>query len=185
MKSTGFSFGRAVRSFGAFVVFLSAAVLLSACKTPDDEIVLPAGIEELSPDSPLIGTWQDSSGSTYEISENEFSNYGESYESYAGNNLVIKMTSENSGYIYIKYTRAAYVDEDGKWNYTTDAAKAPDIGKWYAVAYRELGDSSIQISGAYKSDGKTSAESLEDAITEFTIENGYFGIFSECRKISG
>lgn len=185
MKSISFSFGRVVRSFGAFVVFLSAAVLLSACKTPDDEIVLPAGIEELSPDSPLIGTWQDSFGSTYEISENEFSNYGESYESYAGNNLVIKMTSENSGYIYIKYTRAAYVDADGKWNYTTDETKAPDIGKWYAVAYRKLGDSSIHISGAYKTGGRTSVEFLEDAIAEFTIANGYFEAFSECSKISG
>ena len=181
MKSISFSFGRVVRSFGAFVVFLSAAVFLSACKTPDDEIVLPVGIEELSPDSPLIGTWQDSFGPTYEISENEFSNYGESYESYAGNNLVIKMTSENSGYIYIKYTRAA----DENWDYTTDETKAPDIGKWYAVAYRELGDSSIHISGAYKTGGKTSAESLEDAIAEFTIANGYFGTFSECSKISG
>lgn len=171
MKSISFSFGRTVRSFGAFVVFLSAAVLLSACKTPDDEIVKIT----------LIGTWQDSFGSTYEISENEFSNYGESYESYAGNNLVIKMTSENSGYIYIKYTRAA----DENWDYTTDETKAPDIGKWYAVAYRELGDSSIHISGAYKTGGKTSAESLEDAIAEFTIANGYFETFSECSKISG
>lgn len=175
MKSISFSFGRVVRSFGAFVVFLSAAVFLSACKTPDDEIVKIT----------LIGTWQDSFGSIYEISENEFSNYGESYESYAGNNLVIKMTSENSGYIYIKYTRAAYVDADGKWNYTTDETKSPDIGKWYAVAYRELGDSSIHISGAYKVGGRTSVESLEDAIAEFTIANGYFGTFSECSKISG
>lgn len=180
MKSIRFSFSRAVKIFGAVVAALSAAVSVSSCKTPDDEVFLPAGIEELSSDSLLIGKWQDSSGSIYEISEDTFSNYGDSYESYAGNSLVIKVTSDDSGYMYIKYTRAA----DENWNYTTDATKAPDIGKWYAVAYKGLTASSVSLSGAYKAGGNTSAATLEEAIAEFTIENGYFAFFSECAKRS-
>ena len=167
--------------FSAILLLLSLSIFLASCKPePDPETLLPQGIEELSTDSPLIGKWKDSDSSIYEISQNEFSNYSDTYLSYAGNNLVISKTSENSGYIYIQYTRAA----DENWNYTTDKTKAPDIGKWYAISYKGLTASSIQISGAYKYDGKTSTETLEEAMAEFTIENGYFAMYSDCVKIS-
>ena len=170
--------------FSAILLFLSLSIFLASCKPePDPETLLPQGIEELSTDSPLIGKWQDSHNSIYEISQNEFSNYGDGYDSYAGNNLVISKTSENSGYIYIQYTRAA----DENWNYTTDKEKAPDIGNWYAISYKELKENSIQLSAAYKSkesEGKTSTETLKEAITEFTIDNGYFETYSDCTKLS-
>ena len=167
--------------FSAILLLLSLSIFLASCKPePDPETLLPQGIEELSTDSPLIGKWQDSSYSIYEISQNEFSNYGDNYLSYAGNNLVISKTSENSGYIYIQYTRAA----DENWNYTTDKTKAPDVGKWYAISYKSLTASSIQISGAYKKGGETSTETLKEAMAEFTIENGYFSTYSECTKLS-
>ena len=178
MKSTRFSFGSAATFLGALLVVVSLSFSLASCKTADDDNPLPQGIEELSADSPLIGKWKDSYGSIYEISQTEFSNYGKSYESYAGNNLVISKSTDNSGYIYIQYTRAA----DENWNYTTDKTKAPDIGKWYAISYKGLTASSIQISGAYGE--KTSTETLEEAITEFTIENGYFANYSDCTKLS-
>lgn len=170
--------------FSAILLLLSLSIFLASCKPePDPETLLPQGIEELSTDSPLIGKWQDSYNSIYDISQNEFSNYGDTYDSYAGNNLVISKTSENSGYIYIQFTRAA----DENWNYTTDKEKAPDIGNWYAISYKELKENSIQLSAAYKSkesEGKTSTETLEKAITEFTIDNGYFSTYSECTKLS-
>lgn len=167
--------------FSAILLFLSLSIFLASCKPePDPETLLPQGIEELSTDSPLIGKWKDSSSSIYEISQNEFSNYSDTYRSYAGNNLVISKTSENSGYIYIQYTRAA----DENWNYTTDKEKAPDVGKWYTISYKSLTASSIQISGAYKDGGETSTETLEEAMAEFTIENGYFSTYSECVKLS-
>lgn len=181
MKSTRFSFGSAATFLGALLIVVSLSFSLASCKTDDnDDDSLTSGIEELSTDSPLIGKWKDSSSSIYKISQNEFSNYGDDYDSYAGNNLVISKTSENSGYIYIQYTRAA----DENWNYTTDKEKAPDIGNWYAISYKELKENSIQLSGACKSEGKTSTESLEEAITEFTIDNGYFGTYSDCTKLS-
>lgn len=172
MKSTRFSFGSAAAFLGALLIVVSLSFSLASCKTDNDD------------DDPilLVGKWQDSSNFIYEISKNEFSNYGEGFDSYAGNNLVISITSNDfsSGYIYIQYTRAA----DENWNYTTDKTKAPDIGKWYAISYKGLTASSIQISGAYKYDGKTSTETLEEAMAEFTIENGYFSTYSDCVKIS-
>lgn len=172
MKSTRFSFGSAAAFLGALLIVVSLSFSLASCKTDNDD------------DDPilLVGKWQDSSNFIYEISKNEFSNYGEGFDSYAGNNLVISITSNDfsSGYIYIQYTRAA----DENWNYTTDKTKAPDIGKWYAISYKGLTASSLQISGAYKYDGKTSTETLEEAMAEFTIENGYFAMYSDCVKIS-
>ena len=178
MKSTRFSFGSAATFLGALLVVVSLSFSLASCKTADDDNPLPQGVEELSADSPLIGKWKDSYGSIYEISQTEFSNYGKSYESYAGNNLVISKSTDNSGCIYIQHTRAA----DENWNYTTDKTKAPDVGKWYAISFKELTNSSIKLSGAYGE--KTSTETLEEAITEFTIENGYFANYSDCTKLS-
>ena len=181
MKSTRFSFGSAATFLGALLIVVSLSFSLVSCKTDDNnDDSLTSGIEELSTDSPLIGKWQDSCSSIYKISQNEFSNYGDTYLSYEGNNLVISKTSENSGYIYIQFTRAA----DENWNYTTDKEKAPDIGNWYTISYKDLEENSIQLSGAYKYEGKTSTETLEEAITEFTIDNGYFGIYSDCTKLS-
>ena len=176
MKSTRFSFGSAATFLGALLIVVSLSFSLASCKTDDNnDDSLTSGIA-------LIGKWKDSYDSTYEISQNEFSNYGYGYDAYAGNNLVISITSNDfsSGYIYIQYTRAA----DENWNYTTDKTKAPDIGKWYAISYKSLTASSIQISGAYKDGGETSTETLEEAMAEFTIENGYFSTYSECVKIS-
>ncbi len=165
--------------FSAILIALSLSIFLASCKTASDpKDFLPQGVEELSADSPLIGKWKDSFGSIYEISQTEFSNYSETYDSYAGNNLVISKSTDNSGYIYIQYTRAA----DKNWNYTTDKTKAPDVGKWYAISFKELTNSSIKLSGA--SGKKTSTETLEEAITEFTIENGYFAYYSDCTKLS-
>lgn len=178
MKSTRFSFGSAAAFLGALLIVVSLSFSLASCKTADDDNPLPQGIEELSADSPLIGKWKDSYGSIYEISQTEFSNYGENYNSYAGKNLVISKSTDNSGYIYIQYTRAA--EKNG--NYTTDKTKAPDVGKWYSISFKELTNSSIKLSGAYGE--KTSTETLEEAVTEFIIENGYFANYSDCTKLS-
>ena len=181
MKSTRFSFGSAATFLGALLIVVSLSFSLASCKTDDNnDDSLTSGIA-------LIGKWKDSYDSTYEISQNEFSNYGYGYDSYAGNNLVISITSNDfsSGYIYIQYTKAYCAKhsnlEEYKYTYDNDS---PDVGKWYAISYKSLTASSIQISGAYKDGGKTSTETLEEAMAEFTIENGYFSTYSECVKIS-
>lgn len=174
MKSTRFSFGSAATFLGTLLVVVSLSFSLASCKTDDNnDDSLTSGIA-------LIGKWKDSYDSTYEISQNEFSNYGYGYDAYAGNNLVISITSNDfsSGYIYIQYTKAYCAEHS---TYDNDS---PDVGKWYAISYKSLTASSIKISGAYKKGGETSTETLEEAITEFTIDNGYFGTYSDCTKLS-
>lgn len=76
--------------------------------------------------------------------------------------------SDASGIIYGKYTENTY---------------SPSVvGKYYAVSFKDLTDTSISISGAYK-DGKMAADSLVEAITEFTINNGYYSLYSSCKKV--
>lgn len=174
MKSTRFSFGSAATFLGTLLVVVSLSFSLASCKTDDNnDDSLTSGIA-------LIGKWKDSYDSTYEISQNEFSNYGYGYDAYAGNNLVISITSNDfsSGYIYIQYTKAYCAKHS---TYDNDS---PDVGKWYAISYKSLTASSIKISGAYKKGGETSTETLEEAMAEFTIENGYFSTYSDCTKLS-
>uniref|UniRef100_UPI0023F7BCE2 hypothetical protein n=1 Tax=Treponema berlinense TaxID=225004 RepID=UPI0023F7BCE2 len=84
-------------------------------------------------------------------------------------------------YIYIKYTRAYCSTHSDSTTYTyiydEDAA---DVGKWYAIAFKELTASSVSLSGAYGTISSTST--LEEAISTFTIDNGYFSTYSECVK---
>lgn len=178
MKSTRFVFGRALAVLCA-LLFVSFGFM--SCQQEDDDNGLPDN-------SALIGTWVNSySGGTsvYKITSSTFDNSGTSsyngttstYDSYAGNNLLVSYTNdkETSGYIYIKYTRAMNPD----YSYSETA---PDVGKWYAIAFKELTASSVSLSGAYNASGKTSTETLEEAISTFTIANGYFTSYSECVK---
>ena len=126
--------------------------------------------------SDIFGKWTDDSGSIYEITEDSFKNYGEGWSAYEGNSLeIIPNDDGKSGTIFLKYTVSANPD----WSYSNTA---PDVGKWYAVSYKNLTKNSVSLSGAYKSDGKTSTETLEEAKEEFTVANGYFDFYSECKK---
>lgn len=160
-----------------FVAALFVTVLaLSGCKQIVpllvDNYLIVAPIES---NDAIIGDWVDNTGAHYETTQNAFDNHGTGYQSYAGNNLVVQKISDTSGTIFIKLTRAA----DANWQYTTTA---PDVGKWYAISYKNLGTSSVKISGAYKSGGKTACDTLAEAVKEFTILNGYFGTYSDCTK---
>lgn len=176
MKSTRFVFGRALAVLCA-LLFVSFGFM--SCQQEDETEYVNYS---------LTGTWVNSySGRTsvYKITSSTFDNSGTSsyngttstYDSYAGNNLVVSYTNdeETSGYIYIKYTRAMNPD----YSYSETA---PDVGKWYAIAFKELTASSVSLSGAYKKSGKSSTETLEEAISTFTIDNGYFDYYSECVK---
>ena len=58
--------------------------------------------------------------------------------------------------------------------------KAADA--FVAISYKDLTDTSCSMSTAYKQDGKASTPTLEEAKTEFTVENGYFGYYGEYIK---
>lgn len=153
------------------VVFIAAFV--TSCKEPEPALV----------SYHIQGNWVSSWGEIYNITETTFDT-GDTAWSYAGDNLVIEPLTNNSGYLYFKYTKAlceTHSDiSDPDWNnrvYVYDA-DAADVGKWYAVYYKDLTETSVQISGAAGS--VTSTETLEEAKKVFTVEKGYYARFSEC-----
>ena len=178
MKSTRFVFGRALAILCA-LLFVSFGFM--SCQQEDDDNGLPNGVYELSENSALIRTWQSSYGEIFKITSTSLSNGGSWGDSYAGNNLVVSYTNDEatSGYIYIKYTRAYCSTHSDPTTYTYDT-DAADVGKWYAIAFKELTASSVSLSGAYGTVSSTST--LEEAISTFTIDNGYFTTYSECVK---
>ena len=154
--------------FSRFLVVFITVVSLCAfgCKTQPEEVSY----------SDIFGKWTDDSGSIYEITEDSFKNYGEGWSAYEGNSLeIIPNDDGKSGTIFLKYTVSANPD----WSYSNTA---PDVGKWYAVSYKNLTKNSVSLSGAYKLGGKTSTETFKEAIQEFTVANGYFDNYSECTK---
>lgn len=171
MKSTRLSLLRAKAVLFALVSVL--AFSFSACNVttePEVEHVY----KQIDADDLLVGTW--TGGSTewpesYTITNTTFESKG----SYKGNNLVVQKLDSTSGYIYIKYTFAMNAD----WSYSETA---PDVGKWYAISYKDLGAEKISLSGAYKKGGATSCKTLDEAVTEFTVDNGYFGTYSSCTR---
>lgn len=178
MKSTRFVFGRALAVLCA-LLFVSFGFM--SCQQEDDDNGLPDGVYELSDNSALIGTWQSSYGEIFKITSTSLSNGGSWGDSYAGNNLVVSYTNDEatSGYIYIKYTRAYCSTHSDPTTYTYDE-DAADVGKWYAIAFKDLTTSSVSLSGAAGTVSSTST--LEEAISTFTIANGYFSTYSECVK---
>ncbi len=155
-----------IRYSRLFAIALVALSLLAfGCKQPEDSTY-----------TSLQGTWVEagSSGNTYyKIEGSTFKNYGDTYTSYEGEDLEIEKISDTAGTIFIKYTVSMNADY-------TYSATAPDVGKWYAISYKNLTDNSVSLSGAYGN--LTSTDTLEEAKKEFTIENGYFAYYSECKK---
>lgn len=120
-----------------------------------------------NPYNRLLGTW-----------ENKQPTYTETYI-YDGINfdagsykMKVKSIIWSSGASGIIYGR-----------YITNSFYTNVVGKYYAVSFKDLTDTSILISGAYKKDGKTGTDTLVEAITEFTINNGYYSFYSSCKKV--
>lgn len=120
-----------------------------------------------NPYNRLLGTW-----------ENKQPTYTETYI-YDGINfdagsykMKVKSIIWSSGASGIIYGR-----------YITNSFYTNVVGKYYAVSFKDLTDTSISICGAYKEKGKIAADSLVEAISEFTINNGYYGTYSSCKKV--
>ena len=155
--------------FSRFLAVFITVVSLCAfgCKTQPEEVFI----------SDLYGKWTSSYGEVYEISKDYFKTYGTWGNGYEGDSInIIPNENDNaSGTIFLKYT----VSMNPDYSYSDTA---PDVGKWYAVSYKNLTKNSVSLSGAFKLGGKTSTKTLQEAIKEFTVANGYFGIYSECTK---
>lgn len=119
-----------------------------------------------NPYNRLLGTWENPTykGETYIYDGITFTSSG----SYKMKVKSIIWSSDASGIIYGRYTENTY---------------SPSVvGKYYAVSFKDLTDTSISISGAFKG-GKMAADTLVEAITEFTINNGYYSFYSSCKKV--
>ena len=120
-----------------------------------------------NPYNRLLGTWENKQPNfteTYIYDGITFTSSG----SYKMKVKSIIWSSDASGIIYGRYTENTY---------------SPSVvGKYYAVSFKDLTDTSISISGAFKG-GKMAADSLVEAITEFTINNGYYSFYSSCKKV--
>ena len=117
-----------------------------------------------NPYNRLLGTWISTYNETYIYDGINFD-----AGSYKMKVKSIIWSSDASGIIYGRYTENTY---------------SPSVvGKYYAVSFKDLTDTSISISGAYKKDGKIATDSLVEAITEFTINNGYYSFYSSCKKV--
>lgn len=145
-------FGK-IHTYSLLLVFLFIAII-SCNKNPYND------------NSRLLGTWENPTykDETYIYDGITFTSSG----SYKMKVKSIIWSSDASGIIYGRYTENTY---------------SPSVvGKYYAVSFKDLIDTSISICGAYK-DGKMAADSLVEAISEFTINNGYYGTYSSCKKV--
>lgn len=178
MKNLKFS-----RLFAA--AFVVACLAFTGCKpeadNPPAEEFVPESLRTLTETDGIVGTWISIFGEKFEITASQFKNYYGSSECYVGDNLYLYELSEDSGIIYFKYTKALcpthtdYVND--VYVYDSDA---PDAGKWYAVYYSDLNGDTVNISGA--SGKESSCATLEKAVNEFTVQNGYFSWYSGCYK---
>ena len=150
-----------------YITILSILILSVSCNkiTPPDDGKLHKN------HSLILGTWNDTDTS-----------YGQSSFIYDGQNFIstfngntsysisveeISWTSDTSGFIYGKYEKA----------YSPD-----DVGKYYAVSFKDLTETTISIAGAYHQEYGSSTDSLNDAKANFTIDNNSFSTYSSCAK---
>ena len=94
----------------------------------------------------------------------------------------------NDGYT-INTSSVVYDDGGYDFGWTRTIAEISDKyiylvenNKYYAVSYKDWNAVSCKFANAYKAGGKTSVDSLLEAKTEFTIENGYFGLYGTYSK---
>ena len=94
----------------------------------------------------------------------------------------------NDGYT-INTSSVVYDDGGYGFGWTRTIAEISDKyiylvenNKYYAVSYKDWNAVSCKFANAYKAGGKTSVDSLLEAKTEFTIENGYFGLYGTYSK---
>ena len=192
MKNSKLSF------FKVLSVAVSALVVLLFPGCPD----LTSQDDELS----VYGNWESSYAEEFKISEQSFYCGYAGSPTYEGDNVTVVFNEDGiSGYIYFKYTGLglyAYSDpNDNTWTkieyqsgdvtnvywtkYTHSSEESADIGKWYAVSFKDLTERSFSISGAAGSkEGHyaSSCATLDEAKNEFTVENGYFARYSEVTK---
>lgn len=155
------------------LTILMALVLAISCSK--NETTDPTKTKEM-----LQQKWEDATyaGSGYNITADRIDNfYTDSTDnqekiSYSVSIEEIVWYSDNaSGMIYCKYTTAPSYDQSV-------------ANKYYAIAFKDLTDTTVKISGAYKDGGVSATDTLSEAKTTFTEAGGYFDFYSDCTAVT-
>ncbi len=155
------------------MVLLGAAFVfgtLSCKQATDSETVKETTVivvEPVTSSDSFIGTWTSSYNDSYAITSSSVIYYDGGYNyDWVGTPVGKYETSSTSGYIYVEYTSVG------------SAMDSSLVGTYIAVSYKSLSAStSAQMATAYKSDGADSESTLSAAVTEFTIDNGYYSYY--------
>jgi hypothetical protein len=132
------------------------ALVFTGCPQPTDP-------EDVSIKGRWVSTWDE----VFRITDTEFINLYAGEEIYKGNIVNIISDGKVAGYIIIKYTLNDFTPEA--------------VGNYYTVHYKNLTESTVDISGCSESAGK---ETQAEAETEYTVDKGYFPDtgYSTCTK---
>ena len=172
MKKSIFS---RVKLAGLLVLFVCTWTFFAGCKNaPEDapsgsdttQQQTPSGGETQNPETnpsqennllkALLGTWMSQYNDGYTITKTTVTyddgGYGYGWEA--------ELADVTDSYIYVKKADEEFV----------------------AISYKDLTSASCSMATAYKEGGKASTKTLEEAKTEFTVENGYFGYYGEYIK---
>ena len=153
------------------LTLLTVLILAISCASPNDPT--NTNWKDNTNHDLLKKSWYDtaSTDSTYNYDGTTFSSSWQGTVSYSFTVEEIVWGSDNtSGIIYGKYTANTTYPEL--------------VGKYYAVSFKDLTSESVSIASAYKADGVSSTDTLEEAKTTFTEANGYF-IYSDCKVYTG
>lgn len=175
MKTSFFNFARKTKVlFAISLAVLSLGFMSCQHETDDDN----DDISTLTYLTSCMGTWRSTYGEIFKFNTSEVESYFETSLGYTGDSVVFERETATSGYIYMQYTRAYCTTHSSGYNYIYDTDSL-DVGKWYAIYYKNLTLDSVSISGS----ALPASNSLEDAKIEHTVEKGAFAGFSECTRI--
>ena len=146
---------------------------LAAC------LVLLSGCElaTSSADGALTGYWKSTFGDDFELSGNTLEGFryvqyndADRSVSFAGTVVNNPDYFATSGYLVI------LISDPGTFKITK--------GAYYVVHWKNLSGSLVAAASAYKTKGdyNNGMETLEDALAEYTVENGYYGYYGEYEK---
>lgn len=119
-----------------------------------------------------VGTWKNTYGETYNITESTFICDSNGY-GFEAANLVVDKKDNKSGVFYMQITK------NNSWWSNSDP-----VGKWYAVAFKNMTDTTLSLSNActaYPECEMDCQDSLEKAKAHFTVDK-YFTFFADFAK---
>ena len=149
-----------------FAAMMFVAVLAFAgCKQQPEE-------EKAS----IKGTWISTFNEKYEIKDSNYNNY------YTANNEFVLYFSTDNVEIVEATDKTGFVF--GKFNDADHIGYGASVGQWYGFYYSDLEKDSVKIYQPFKPDGKAGCDTLDEAKTEYTLDNGYYDLSnpSVCSK---